>query len=58
MIQCRQKSAEGYECQLEVGHTGPCSRVMWRLEGKHRRVYWWPSHESSEHINQFTKPEE
>ena len=54
---CKGRSSEGYLCQLEPGHTGPCSRVRWMYGGQHRRIFWWPGATSGEYIGTTIKPE-
>jgi hypothetical protein len=51
MKMCNDRSLEGFSCQLETGHTGPCSRVLWRDNGAHKRVYWWTGQPASETLD-------
>ena len=53
---CYRRSAEGYSCNNESGHTGPCSRVLWRDSGQHKRVYWWPGRDASETLDFVKQP--
>lgn len=54
---CRKRSADGYCCTFEHDHTGPCSRVLWKLDGNHVRVYWWDGCSASENLGRFIRPD-
>jgi len=55
---CYGSSSEGYACTDLEGHTGPCSRVLWRSNRQHKRVFWWPGQSASETLDFLSWPKQ